>query len=264
MLEPNEETATQARATASRLIEVADALVAYGLDVPAENRQAFQHVYGWWRLVTRTAAEVLLVTERGFAAPEVAPLLRNILNHAYAIHWLVDNGEPAIAAVISCDNVRQTKMVDKLESTGWAIAAEYRAQLALRAPEPARTADEQKRHQKLVGEIANVENLFKVYGSGDVYPVYAHLSSMSHTSINTASAYLSRRNDGSIEYLSEPVKDSPAYAEIIQLAVALIQAGLAVSPLLAGNPMSSALDNAISDLGMQNTQFLPPREKRLD
>jgi hypothetical protein len=263
MLVADEKTATQARETAKQLIEAADALIASGLDVPAENRAVFQHAYGWWRLVTRTAAGVLLLTEQGFAGPEVAPLLRNILNHAYAIHWLVDTGEPAIAAVITSDNVRQDKMVAKLESTGWAIAAEYRAQLAGRAPEPARTADEDKRHRTRVGEISNVENLLKVYDSGDVYPVYAHLSGMCHTSVTTASAYLDLRADGSLEYLAEPEADSAAYVAVIQLAVSLTQAGLAVSPLLTGNPMSAALDKAISDLGMQDTQLLPPRAKKI-
>ena len=98
---PDDRAAAQARATSSRLIEAADALVARGLDVPAEHRRVLEGVYGWWRLVNRTTAAVLLLTKQGFGSPEVAPLIRNILNHAYAINWLVDNGEPAIDVVIA-------------------------------------------------------------------------------------------------------------------------------------------------------------------
>lgn len=259
MLEPDEKTAAQARVTASRLIEATDAVIARGLEVRVEDRRVFEGVYSWWRLVNRSSAAVLLLTENGFTSPEVAPLMRNILNHAYAIHWLVDNREPAIDAVISYGYGEQDRMAGWLERTGWEIAAQYRAQITARDPEPTRTEGEHARHKKLVGEIKNVADLLMAYDLSDVYPVYAHLSGLSHTSIGTASAYLNRREDGSIEYLQ--VADSLGAAALIHLVVALIQAGLAVSPLLVGNPIGATLDNAISDLGMQDTQFLPARTK---
>ncbi len=259
MFEPDEKMITRARMTASQLIEATEAAIALGLEVPVENHRVFQGVYGWWRLVNRSAAAVLSLAEQGFAFPEVAPLMRSILNHTYAINWLVDNGEPAVDAVISYGHDEQDRMAGWLERTDWGIAAQYRAQIALRTPEPTRTVDEQARHKKLVGEIRNVAGLLEAYGSGDVYPVYALLSGLSHTSINTASAYLSRRDDGAVAYL--PAADSLGGAALIQLAVALIQTGLAVSPLLTGNPMREALDKGISDLGMQDTQFLPRRAK---
>jgi hypothetical protein len=80
---------------------------------------------GWWRLICRSAEAVLLLSERGFTV-EAAPVLRDVLNHAYALHWLVDNGDPAVDALAAAGIDDAEKMCKRLEQTGWPIAAEYR------------------------------------------------------------------------------------------------------------------------------------------
>jgi hypothetical protein len=79
----DQESADRARATASSLLEAADAVTANGVRVPADEVRVFGPVYSWWRLVCRTSEAVLLLTERGFTL-EAAPMVRNILNHAYS------------------------------------------------------------------------------------------------------------------------------------------------------------------------------------
>ena len=44
-----------------------------------------------------SAEAALLLYAHGFTV-EAAPVVRNVVNHAYALHWLVDNGPLAVDA----------------------------------------------------------------------------------------------------------------------------------------------------------------------
>ncbi|MFF4787923.1 DUF5677 domain-containing protein [Streptomyces griseorubiginosus] len=258
-LKADDATAALARTVAEELIEAGDGVVADGLSLPAQNYKLVVGCYGWWRLVNRTCRAVLLLIDQGFSSPEVAPLMRNIFNHAYALNWLIDNGEPAVDAVISAGATAHEKLLQKLKDTGWAIAAEYEQALTQQAPPPARTPAEQALHAKLVHELGNVHDMLERYGSAELYPVYSHLSSLSHTSVATASAYLEQLDNGDVQIRPSATDLGPA--DVIQLAIALIQAGHVFSPLLDSDPLRPALDKAIADLGLQGVQLLPTRTK---
>ncbi|GAA1107856.1 DUF5677 domain-containing protein [Kitasatospora arboriphila] len=251
-----------ARATATNLIKAAEDAIASGVRVAADKAAVFGAVYSWWRLVCRTSEAVLLLTERDFTA-EVAPLVRNIFNHTYAINWMVDNGDAAIDALADRDLADREKLCRKLEATGWTRAAEFRAELdqvvASQPAAPARTPAEQTHHEKLAYELGNVFEMLDRYGSGDLYPVYSHLSSLSHTTGLTARLYLEQLNDGSVQIRRTAVEIG--HADVIQSALALLQAASVVSPLLDGDPMRAAIDQAVADLGLENVQLLPTRVK---
>ncbi|TKA00111.1 DUF5677 domain-containing protein [Actinacidiphila oryziradicis] len=254
-----DETAARARGAAEHLIEAGDQAIAEGLKFPQANYKVVLGAYGWWRLVNRASLGVLTLIDRGFTAPEVAPLMRNIFNHAYALNWLVDNGEAAVDAVMSAGATSREKLLKKLERTGWAIAAQYGQTLDQQAAEPTRTAAEQSLHDKLVHEIGHVHDLLDRYGVPDLYPVYSHLSSLSHTSVDTASAYLAELDDGTVQIRATAADLGPA--DVFQLAISLIQAGRVFSPLLDGDPLKAALDTAISDIGVDTQSLLPRRVK---
>lgn len=260
-LTDDEKTAERARAAASLLLDAGDGLVASPLSFPVENYKVVLGVYSWWRLVNRTASAVLLLLDNGYTAPEVAPLMRNVFNHAYAINWLVDNGEAAVDALISVGADEREKLQGWLDRTGWSIAAKYRAEIdayTAANPEPARDAAAEALHKRLKDELGNVAIMLERYGSADIYPVYKHLSGLSHTSIQTSSAYLVQDdNSGNVQIRAVAV--DLGYADVIQLAIALLQAAHVFSPLLDGDPLRPAVDQALAKLGLEGLQLVPTR-----
>ncbi|MEU8251648.1 DUF5677 domain-containing protein [Nonomuraea sp. NPDC048916] len=256
----DQKTGELARATAASLLKAAESVIVTGVSVPVAKARVFGPVYSWWRLTCRTAEAALLLTERGFTV-EVAPLVRNVFNHAYAINWLVDNGDAAVDALVARGDDEREKLCKKLEETGWPGAAEMRATLDLAAAQrsalPARTASEQELHEKLKHELKNFYDMLERYDVANVYPVYSHLSSLSHTTIATASAYIERMDDGTLQIRQSAAKLGDA--DVIQLAVALLQAASVVSPLIDGDPLRPSIDQALADLGFENIQLLPTR-----
>ncbi|MFJ5779493.1 hypothetical protein [Streptomyces sp. NPDC093094] len=133
------------------------AAIAIGVRVPADKVRVFGPVYSRWRLVCRTFEAVLLLTERGFIL-EAAPMIRNILNHAYAFNWLVDNGNAALVALVARGDEERERLCRKLEATGWPNAAEFHAAIdqavAQQSPPPVRTSAEQALRDKLKHETS--------------------------------------------------------------------------------------------------------------
>ncbi|WP_406448699.1 DUF5677 domain-containing protein [Streptomyces sp. NBC_01622] len=257
----DQKSADLARSTAADLLEAADAAIVHGVSVPVDKERVFGPVYSWWRLVCRTSEAVLLLTERGFTL-EAAPIVRNILNHAYAINWLVDNGDLAVDALVARGDDEREKLCKKLEETGWSNAAEFRAvidQATAQQVPAVRTPAEQTLFNKLKHELGNFYDMLDRYDVGDIYPVYSHLSSLSHTTIATASAYVEQMSDGSLQI--RPEAADLGHADIIQLALALLQTATVVSPLIDGDPLRASIDQATADLGLENTQLLPVRVK---
>lgn len=259
--EDDQAAADLAREVAARILTAAEDAIADGVDVPAEYMKVkvFPAAYSWWRFICRSADAVLLLSERGFTV-EAAPVLRNVLNHAYALHWLVDNGDPAVDALAAAGIDDAEKMCKRLEQSGWRIAAEYRCLLdewKASVDASGHSAADGELLRKLKHESGNVYDMLDRYGSADVYPVYSHLSSLSHTSIATANAYLEWTDDATPQIR----RDAPGlgHAAVTQLAIALLQAGHVMSPLLAGDQMRASIDRAITDLGLRGTQLFRDR-----
>ncbi|MFC7980078.1 DUF5677 domain-containing protein [Streptomyces cinereoruber] len=252
-------TPESARVTAEYLIKAAKAAVGEGVRVPADKEFVFGPVFSWWRLVCRTSELVLSAVDSGFGA-EVGPLVRNVLNHAYALNWLVDNGDPAMYALVRSGRENQRKMVEKVEKTNWPGAVELRAvyDRVKELPEPEWTQAEERRIVMLVHELGNFHDQLDRYGAVEVYPAYSHLSSLSHTSIETASLYLSHAEDGSRAELMLTSWLSPD-TYVIQVTLSLLQTASVISPLIGGDPMRDAIEKATGDLGLEGIQLLPER-----
>lgn len=257
----DQKTAVLARATAAYLLRAGEDAVATGVSVPEDKARVFGPIYSWWRLICRTGEAVLLLTGQGFTV-EVAPLVRNILNHAYAINWIADNGDPAVDALIARGDEEREKLCKKLEETGWPQAAKFREALNQTAAQqpapPARTPAEQALHDKLRHELKNFYDMLDRYDVAEVYPVYSHLSSLSHTTIATASAYVEQTDRGTLQIRLNAAE--LGHADVIQLALALLQSATVVSPLIEGDPLRPSIDQALADLDMENIQ-LPVRVK---
>lgn len=247
-----------ARDVAFRLLAASEEAVADGADVLAQYVGIFATAYGWWRFICRSAEAALLLSEHGFTL-EAAPVLRNVVNHAYTLHWLVDNGPLAVDALIAKDREGAEKICKNLEQAGWPDAAEYRRLLEERKtqPTPARSAADEEQLRKLKHELGNFHDMLKRYASAEVYLVYSHLSGMSHTSIGTANAYLEWTDGGTFQIRDQAA--DPGAAATIQLAVALLQAASVMNGLLAGNPLQTSVDAAAVDLGLQGTQLFHDR-----
>src|ERR1700734_2262566 len=194
-----------ARNVAARLLAASKEAVTGGADVYAQNISIFPTAYGWWRFICRSAEAALLLGEHGFTV-EAAPVVRNVVNHAYALHWLVDNGPLAVDALIARDREGAEKMCKNLEQAGWPDAAEYRRLLEERnaQPAPARSDADEELLRKLKHELGNVYDMLDLYASAEVYLIYSHLSGMSHTSIDTANAYLEWTGGGTFQIRDQP------------------------------------------------------------
>jgi hypothetical protein len=70
-------------------------------------------------------------------------------------------------------------------------------------PTPARSAADEQLLRKLKHQLGNVYDMLNRYASAEVYLVYSHLSGMSHTSIETANAYLEWTGGGIFEIRDE-------------------------------------------------------------
>ena len=107
---------------AARLLAASKDAVADGVDVPASKTKTFAAAYSWWCVTCRSAEAVLLLSKHGFTV-EASPIVRNVVNHAYAPHWLADNGDPAVAALMANSLDEADKLAKKLELSGWPGAA---------------------------------------------------------------------------------------------------------------------------------------------
>ncbi|MFE5797794.1 DUF5677 domain-containing protein [Streptomyces sp. NPDC056503] len=256
---PETLTANIARSASHSLIKAAEAAVTDGVIIPADREIVFGPLYSWWRLVCRTSELVLLAEERGFTS-ETGPLVRNVFNHTYAMQWLVDNGELAVYALLEVGDEVAEKLCKKMEDTGWVNAAKYRAlrDEAGKAPRSDYSEAERAQIDRFKHELGNVHDLLDGYGSADLYPVYSHLSSLSHTSDLTAKLYLEWPVGTTTPQIRLRAPES-GDAFVIHTALALLQTASIVSPLIEGDPMQKAIGQAAADLGLEGAQLLPER-----
>jgi hypothetical protein len=252
-------TARRARALARKLLERSEDLVRSQpvLRVADErNSDIFITLIGWWRFATQTAKAYLVLDDAGFG-PEKAPLMRNLIGHVSAMAWLLDNKSAGIDAMRTYSYEMQKKLVDEVRAQGWEIKDQIMEldQVTFDFDE-----SEEKFHAKLVGELGNYSNMLSSYGSSALYPVYRTLSSLSHTTVQSAMAYIT--DTGGSASVSLTI-DEGTDAAVIWLAVCLIQAGNIVTSLIAGHPMRALLGKAANDLGVTDIALPPTRKVKV-
>ena len=244
---PNKQCIKRVRAITPTLITAAADTVADGVEIPVEHADIFPTMLGWWRFANRTAEGMLLLFDKGFSA-EAMPMMRNLIGHAYAMNWLVDNGAAGMRALRAYTEEEQQKLADDV-NTFWKLAEPVKVDVT---PVEFADAADEKLHKKLVGELKNFQNMLIAYGTPAMYPIYRHHSTYAHTTAQTASAYVSER-DGRLGYHSTAQHETAS--DVVWVPVALIQAAKAVSPLIKGDPMRKAVEHAIRDLGIPDDVF---------
>ena len=79
--------------------------------------------YGWFASIVRTGQLVALAHDHGLRH-ECAASARAVLQHALALQWLIERGDPAVDAVEADGQRRAFDLVKELADTGWPIPAE--------------------------------------------------------------------------------------------------------------------------------------------
>jgi hypothetical protein len=246
---PNEQCLRRCRAIVPVILRAAENVTSEGVRVPHGNENVVYPLMGWWQFTNRTAKALVLLYERGFTV-EAAPLMRNLMGHAFAMNWLADSGEPAVVALAEHWRKHQRLLAENVNKT-WNLPEPVEAPpsepLVFANPESERI------HKRLMGELQNFDNMVTAYGTADVYPVYRHQSAYSHTTAATADAFLSD-DHGTLKFTIEAKGgDADITAEQLWIPVALLQAAAAISPLLVGDPMKSTISKAVGDLGLPPT-----------
>jgi hypothetical protein len=242
----DEKTAKRVRAILPKLIAGADeALNVRSLASDEMSNSVFAVLAGWWRFTNRTADALLNLYAAGFTV-EAAPMLRNLVGHAYAINWMADNGEDAYKALIAESYESRRKLRDDLQAMEWELPENVDIG---EAPDfDFASEEEKKRHARLVGELRNFNNMVRAYGTPQMYPVYRNLSSFSHTTDLTAAAFAEFDDEQrvTVHYVSRHDRLS----DLCWMPIPLLQAASVMSPLLKGNPMKKQISEACRDLGL--------------
>ncbi|MDI3407667.1 DUF5677 domain-containing protein [Streptomyces cavernicola] len=243
---PNEQCLRRTRRIVPMILAAAEETVENGVEVAVADMPMMPMLMGWWQFTNRTAAALTRLYDDGFSV-EAAPLMRNLIGHAYAMNWLVDNGWPALRAIRAYSEEHRRKLAANIDAT-WNLT-EPTPEIPATPLEFTDGADE-KLHRKLMGELTNFDTLVKAYGTPEIYPVYRHHSAFCHTTAATASAFVVEEEDR-LYFTTTP--EGETVVEQIWIPVALLQAASAVSPYIKGHPMKRTIQKAMSDLGLPDT-----------
>ncbi|MQY15120.1 hypothetical protein SRB5_52980 [Streptomyces sp. RB5] len=250
----NEKTARRVRAIVPKLIDGATtAMLVKERSSTNLAPGVFPVLAGWWRFSNRTAAAMLSLYEDGYTV-EAAPLMRNLIGHAYALNWLVDNGEAGYRALVHESYESRRRLRENMEKVNWHVPDDLDIG---EPPDLTPLTDlERKRHGTLRGQLSNFDNMVQAYGTPDMYPVYRNLSSYSHTTDMTAAAFVKDVEGNKVTVYESSHKDR--LTDLCWMPVPLLQAALVMSPLIKGNPMRKLIREACRDLGLPD-DLLPKR-----
>ncbi|MGW2899129.1 DUF5677 domain-containing protein [Streptomyces sp. NPDC001212] len=250
----DEKTAKRVRVIVPKLIAGADEALQVRVRASDEmSSSLFAVLAGWWRFINRTAEALLSLHDQGFAV-EAAPMMRNLVGHAYAINWLADNGEDAYKALVAESYEARRKLLSDLQSVGWPLPETV--DIGEAPGFGFTTEEEKKRHGQLAGELRHFNNMVTAYGTPMMYPVYRNLSAFSHTTDLTAAAYAEFDDDGRLTVHEFPRTDR--LADFCWIPVPLLQAASVMSPLLKRDPMKKQIRDACRDLGLPE-KLVPER-----
>jgi hypothetical protein len=197
------------------------------LRVFEDSEHLLESVFGWWAWINRSSQLVLLAHDAG-RGHEAAPNVRSILEHALVLHWVVEVGDEAMAAVAALGDDNRRKLFADVRRAGWSIPPDI-------APPP-RTTHPQ------TGMVKNFADLCIAYDARTLYVPYRMLSAHVHPTPKGAEAYL---EPGSlVNHASRPLQ-----GDLTITANTLIMAARAINPLLADHPLTEAIRRAEEEFG---------------
>lgn len=198
-------------------------------------------MFGWTNRVLRTAQSVLLLQCDGFAA-EAAPLVRSMLEHAMALHWLLDQPGDAFQALVRARQ-HEVRKLRETQQMGWQMSDDIQTlmgELLAIETDGSRSAD----------HLLATKHHAQCYDLGALYQAWLVETWSSHASLSSANDYFESQGDSDFVLLltpREPLINLPA----ICVAAALTALD-AYDRVLANAPLS---DN-LADWG----QRVEPRE----
>lgn len=232
----NEETARRALDVIAILNDALDSLTQTGsVDVGADKQRVFYVAYGWWASITRSSRAVAMLYEAGLGH-EAGPIVRTILQHTLALHWLVDVGDDALDAVAEYGDDNTRLLLKTMADAKWLLPDGVDATAP---PEPAEP-------HPLKNKIKVFEQLCIAYDARTLYVPYRLLSAQIHPSPSGANAYIDLASE---ELLGNAKSES--YGQLIDTARSLIQAGHVIGPLLEQDTIREAVARAEDRLGVR-------------
>ena len=203
-----------------------------GVEVKAEAHLVFLAAYGWWAKITRTCQAIALLDKGGFSI-EAEPLARVVAEHTLALCWLIDGAPDTVDALEEEGEAQRKNLIES------ALRAEWRLPVGVDAPQLPAKGDE----NPLRYELSSFLRLTRAYGDEHTYVAYRMMSSQVHPSGRSAKAYLQvDDSSGAVSVRDAPEGD--AAVSVTQAAYCLLQAAKAMDPLLAGDPLGSAITRA--------------------
>lgn len=205
------------------------------VQTPLEDAQTVAMALGWAVRLCRTTEATILLYDHGFGV-EGAPLVRSIIEHAFRLQWLVQEGQAALDLIEHQHRRHQRLLVEDVTKTDWgqAIVQEREDEL------PPTDLDLEKPTEIAVRSF---EALLKRLGQAEWYLAYRLESAQSHPTYHSAEAYvLPVAAEGGIpQFSSTPTKDPTP----IGVVLAMLVIGLGALGEIA--EMSQELTEAVNE-----------------
>ncbi len=231
----DEQTGRRAHEVIKKLTGEFEQLTGTGqLTINRDTRHLFTAVFGWWVGINRSSQLVALAHTHQLGH-ESGPNVRSIIQHTLILQWVLDEGDPALAALIEHGESNTRKLLEDLERADWPIPPDSEQEKPVRRQSP----------HPLMGMIDNFADLCIAYDARKLYVAYRLLSGQIHPSPQGAMAYVD--NDGMLS--NHAARQTSGL--LIQTAMCLIQAARSINPLLEEQPLSSSIEQAETHLGSQ-------------
>lgn len=257
----DEATARRSADVIEQLTEARASLIAgNGVAFKSEHEAVAPTAWSWWMLVTDSARLVLEQTRAGNGLL-VAPVARNLMNHAVALPWLIDGGAAAVQAIDSYSDEQLMKLLNGAVEAGWDVGG-AEAEARVRQAVADRKSTETPEVTRLKKELSTPIDLMTAYDTRPTYLVYRHLSGFSHTTRDTGTLYLHSTGSGPGDWELRNRPRESEFEDIIGIAVFLMQAGQAVNRILTDHPLTRPLRQATQQLGLPEDLLLTRRSPR--
>lgn len=225
-------TVEQAREAIRTLTDAFDTLTNAGkVNIQAADEQVFTDVFGWWVWINNSSKLVLLAHDAGLGH-EASPNVRSILEHAVVMQWVIDDREAATAAIAAKDAENRRKLFDDATAQDWTISDD------ITRPEPTPQT------------MLDFASICARYDAKIFYIPYRILSNHVHPTAKGAGAYVNRET---LDLRAHAGNDSRA--DLVLLAICLLQAAQAINALTADQPLAIAISEANAPFGHQIEPF---------
>ena len=163
--------------------------------------EAIAVMYGWTNRVMRTGEAVLRMDADGFAA-EASPLLRSMLEHVIALHWIKEQPDDAFQSLWRAWQKEASKF-QEAEAADWELDDEVVALIG------ALLAVETDESSKRVDNLLNTRHRAEKYGLGILYRSWLIETWTSHATYLSAKAYYEVEDEGPFAFFESSPTPPP-------------------------------------------------------